>query len=162
MAKNAMLCLLILSVILALAFATNEKGDKEAGNHSTGIFGKVGRFVTVAPAMSSRLGGAGASQEDGAVHGESLKSNELQNAYRMAPPLPMPRKSAEIDGWKPSPDEYLKKFAQEFRRNTGMKHQSYNEEKRVTPGGPDPLHNHAKTLEEQKRVTPGVPDRQHR
>nr|AHA80115.1 CLAVATA3/ESR-related protein [Globodera tabacum tabacum]AHA80130.1 CLAVATA3/ESR-related protein [Globodera virginiae]AHA80131.1 CLAVATA3/ESR-related protein [Globodera tabacum solanacearum]AHA80140.1 CLAVATA3/ESR-related protein [Globodera tabacum ssp. 'azteca']AHA80116.1 CLAVATA3/ESR-related protein [Globodera tabacum tabacum] len=162
MAKNAMLCLLILSVILALAFATNEKDDKEAGNHSTGIFGKAGRFVTVALAMSSRLGGAGASQEDGAVHGESLKSNELQNAYRMAPPLPMPRKSAEIDGWKPSPDEYLKKFAQEFRRNTGMKPQSYNEEKRVTPGGPDPLHNHAKTLEEQKRVTPGVPDRQHR
>nr|AIG22017.1 CLAVATA3/ESR-like protein [Globodera tabacum] len=146
MAKNAMLCLLILSVILTLAFATNEKDDKEAGNHSTGIFGKVGRFVTVALAMSSRLGGAGASQEDGAVHEESLKSNQLRNAYRMAspppmsmesaevdgilveqaPPPPMPRKSAEIDGWN---------------RNTGIKPQSYNEEKRVTPGGPNALHN---------------------
>uniref|UniRef100_A0A914HK52 CLAVATA3/ESR-like protein n=1 Tax=Globodera rostochiensis TaxID=31243 RepID=A0A914HK52_GLORO len=195
MAKNAMLCLLILSVVLALAFATNEKDDKEAGNHSTGIFGKAGRFVTVALAMSSRLGGAGASQGGGAVHGESLKSNQLQNAYRMALPPPMPMKSAEvggilvelappplvpmhsaeIDGWKPSPDEYLKKFAQEFRRNTGMKPQSYNEEKRVTPGGPNALHNgyvnrqsppnpphhNQPTLEEQKRLTPGGPNALH-
>nr|AIG22023.1 CLAVATA3/ESR-like protein [Globodera ellingtonae] len=166
MAKNAMLCLLILSVVLALAFATNEKDDKEAGNHSTGIFGKAGRFVTAALAMSSRLGGAGASRGGGTVHGgekdvANMKFNQFSNKNWMAPPPPMQIKSAEIDGWKPSPDEYLKKFAQEFRRNTGMKPQSYNEEKRVTPGGPDPLHNHEKTLEEQKRVTPGGPDPKH-
>ncbi|KAI3421241.1 hypothetical protein GPALN_014867 [Globodera pallida] len=99
MAKNAMFYLVILSVILALAFASNEK---EAENKSTGIFGKVGRFVTVALAVSSRLGGAGASQGDGAVHGgekavANIRSNQLPNNNWMAPPPPMPMKSAEAN-----------------------------------------------------------------
>uniref|UniRef100_A0A183CDF1 CLAVATA3/ESR-like protein n=1 Tax=Globodera pallida TaxID=36090 RepID=A0A183CDF1_GLOPA len=101
MAKNAMFYLVILSVILALAFATNKKDAKEAENHSAGIFGKVGRFVTVALAVSSRLGGAGASQGDGAVHGgekavANIRSNQLPNNNWMAPPPPMPMKSAEV------------------------------------------------------------------
>nr|AIG22040.1 CLAVATA3/ESR-like protein [Globodera pallida] len=157
MAKNAMFYLVILSVILAIAFATNEKDAKEAENHSAGIFGKVGRFVTVALAMSSRLGGAGASREVGAVHGVNLKYNELPNKNWMAPPPPpMPMRSAEFNVRKPSPAESLKKFAHEFRRNTGMKPQWYNEEKRVSPGGPDPHHNG-----EVNRLSPGGPDPHH-
>nr|AIG22047.1 CLAVATA3/ESR-like protein [Globodera pallida] len=156
MAKNAMFYLVILSVILAIAFATNDKDAKEAENHSAGIFGKVGRFVTVALAMSSRLGGAGASREVGAVHGVNLKYNQLSNDNWMAPPLPKAMKSAEFNVRKPSPAESLKKFAHEFRRNTGMKPQWYNEEKRVSPGGPDPHHNG-----EVNRLSPGGPDPHH-
>nr|AIG22063.1 CLAVATA3/ESR-like protein [Globodera pallida] len=151
MATNAMLCLMILSVILTLAFATNEKDEKEAGNHSTGIFGKIGRFVTVALAVSSQLGGAGASRESGAVQGReasvaNLKFNRLQNNNWMAPPPPMPMNGAEVDGSKLSPAEYLKKFAQDFRGKTGMHYQWYhgkpplNKQKRVSPAGPDPKH----------------------
>nr|AIG22064.1 CLAVATA3/ESR-like protein [Globodera pallida] len=150
MASNAMLCLLILSIVLALAFATNKKDEKEAENHSTGIFGKVGRFVTVALAVSSRLGGAGASRESGAVQGReasvaNLKFNRLQNNW-MAPPPPMPMNGAEVDGSELSPAKYLKKFAQDFRRKTGMHYQQYhgkpplNKQKRVSPAGPDPIH----------------------
>uniref|UniRef100_A0A183CDF2 CLAVATA3/ESR-like protein n=1 Tax=Globodera pallida TaxID=36090 RepID=A0A183CDF2_GLOPA len=142
MAKNAMFYLVILSVILSLAFATNEK---EAENKSTGIFGKVGRFVTVALAVSSRLGGAGASQGDGAVHGgekavANIRSNQLPNNNWMAPPPPMPMKSAEVDGRKSSrinlkkTAEYLEKRAQEVRKLTGIKPQ------RESPGGPDQKH----------------------
>nr|AIG22059.1 CLAVATA3/ESR-like protein [Globodera pallida] len=145
MAKNAMFYLVILSVILALAFATNKKDAKEAENHSAGIFGKVGRFVTVALAVSSRLGGAGASQGDGAVHGgekavANIRSNQLPNNNWMAPPPPMPMKSAEVDGRKSSrinlkkAAEYFEKRAQEVRKLTGIKPQ------RDVPSGPDQKH----------------------
>nr|AIG22061.1 CLAVATA3/ESR-like protein [Globodera pallida] len=155
MARNAMLCFLILSIVLALAFATNKKDEKEAENHSTSNFGKVGRFVTVALAMSSRLGGAGASRESGAVQGreasvDNLKFNRLQNNNWMAPPPPMPMNGAEVDGSKLSPAEYLKKFAQDFRRKTG-----------ISPAGPDTRHHQDTTLEQEKREVPGGPNPKH-
>nr|AIG22024.1 CLAVATA3/ESR-like protein [Globodera ellingtonae] len=168
MATNAMLCLLlILSVVLALAFATNKKDDKEAENHSTGIFGKVGRVVTVALAMSSRLGGADASRGGVTVHGGNLKSNQLSNNNWMAPPPPMEMRSAKVYDSKHSPAEYLKKFAQDFRQKTGMHSQRYHEEttleqeKRVAGAGPDPKHHEETTLEQEKREVPAGPDPKH-
>uniref|UniRef100_A0A183C9G0 CLAVATA3/ESR (CLE)-related protein n=1 Tax=Globodera pallida TaxID=36090 RepID=A0A183C9G0_GLOPA len=119
MAKNAMFYLVILSVILALAFASNEK---EAENHSAGIFGKVGRFVTVALAVSSRLGGAGASQGDGAVHGrrKGCRQHQIQSIAKQ-----------QLDGASSSnADEKCR----EVRKLTGIKPQ------RDVPSGPDPKH----------------------
>uniref|UniRef100_A0A914HDF6 CLAVATA3/ESR-related protein n=1 Tax=Globodera rostochiensis TaxID=31243 RepID=A0A914HDF6_GLORO len=167
MATNTMLCLLILSVVLALAFATNKKGDEEPENHSTGIFGKVGRVVTVALAMSSRLGGADATRGGGAVYGGNLKSNQLPNNNWMAPPPPMAMRSAKVYDSKHSPAEYLKKFAQDFRRKTGMHSQRHHEEttleqeKRVAGAGPDPIHHEETTLEQEKRAVPAGPDPKH-
>nr|AHB30316.1 CLAVATA3/ESR-related protein [Globodera tabacum solanacearum] len=168
MAKNAMLCLLILSVVLALAFATNKN---ESENHSTGIFGKVGRVVTVALAMSSRLGGAGASRRDGAVNGgkaavDSL-INRLPNNNWMAPPPPMPMNGAEVDRSKLSPAEILKKFAQDFRQKNVMHSQRYlgettlKQEDRVAGGGPDPMHHKGETPKQENRVAVGGPDPKH-
>nr|AHB30310.1 CLAVATA3/ESR-related protein [Globodera virginiae]AHB30311.1 CLAVATA3/ESR-related protein [Globodera virginiae] len=169
MAKNAMLCLLILSVVIALAFATNKN---ESENHSTGIFGKVGRVVTVALAMSSRLGGAGASRRDGAVNGgkaavDGLKFNRLPNNNWMAPPPPMPMNGAEVDRSKLSPAEILKKFAQDFRQKNVMHSQRYlgektlKQENRVAGGGPDPKHHEDEYLKQENRVVVGGPDPKH-
>uniref|UniRef100_A0A914HFC3 Galectin domain-containing protein n=1 Tax=Globodera rostochiensis TaxID=31243 RepID=A0A914HFC3_GLORO len=138
--------------------------DEEPENHSTGIFGKVGRIVTVALAMSSRLGGADATRRGGAVYGRNLKSNQLPNNNWMAPPPPMAMRSAKVYDSKHSPAEYLKKFAQDFRRKTGMHSQRHHEEttleqeKRVAGAGPDPIHHQDTTLEQEKRVAGAGPD----
>nr|AHB30304.1 CLAVATA3/ESR-related protein [Globodera tabacum tabacum] len=172
MAKNAMHCLLILSVVLALAFATNKNDDKESENNSTGIFGKVGRVVTMALAMSSRLGGAGASRGGGAVHVgqaavDGLKFNRLPNNNWMAPPPPMAMRSAKVYDSKHSPAENLKKFAQDFRLKTVMHSQRYHgettlgQELRVSPNGPDPKHHEETTLGQELRVSPNGPDPKH-
>nr|AHB30320.1 CLAVATA3/ESR-related protein [Globodera tabacum ssp. 'azteca'] len=164
MAKNAMHCLLILSVVIALAFATNKNDDKESENHSTGIFGKVGRVVTVALAMSSRLEGAGASRGGGAVHVkeapvDGLKFNRLPNNNWMALPPPMVMRSAKVYDSKHSA-ENLKKFAQNFRRKTGTL-QRLKQENRVAVGGPDPIHHKDETPKQENRVAVGGPDPKH-